>query len=40
MSVEVFFVTDCMVSFGAGTMRCLEEGIFFCVWVKYSVDIY
>lgn len=29
-----------IVSFGEGSMRCLEEGIvFFCVWVRCSVDV-
>ena len=33
------FCTDRTVSFGKGTMRCWEEGLFFCSRMKCSIDI-
>jgi len=38
-SVEACFVTDYVVNFGGGTMRCWEEGIVFCFRMKCSIDI-
>lgn len=39
VSFETCFVSEFVVSFGENSMWCIEESIFFCVWVKYSVDI-
>ena len=39
VSVETCFMTDHMVSFGEDTMRCWEEGIFFCFRMEYSTDL-
>jgi hypothetical protein len=32
-------MSDYIVNFGEGTMRCGEEGVFSCFGVKCSVDI-
>ena len=37
--VEVCFVSEYMVSFGEGTMRCWEKGILFCFRIKCFRDI-
>jgi hypothetical protein len=31
--------TDYMINFGEESMRYLEKDIFFCVRVKYSIDV-
>ena len=38
-SVEVCFVTEYVVNFWEGSMRCWEESIFFYVWMEYSIDV-
>ena len=40
INVQVLLVTNYMVSFWEDTMRCWEEGIFFCFRVKCSLSIY
>jgi hypothetical protein len=40
VSVEACFISDYMISFGEGFMRCWEESILFWFGVKYLVDIY
>jgi hypothetical protein len=37
--VETCFVSEYMVNFGESYVKCWEEGIFFCVWVKCSLNI-
>lgn len=39
VSVGTCFMTKFVVNSGEYSMRYLEEGILFCVCVKYSVDI-
>ena len=39
VSVESCFVTEYMINFGEGSRKYWEEGTFFCVWVKYSIDV-
>ena len=39
VSVEVYFVTVYVFNFWEGSMRCWEEGIFFYVWMEYSIDV-
>lgn len=38
VSVESCFVSEHVINLGESFVRCREEGIFFRVWVKFSVD--